>query len=79
MRLFLYFSFLVISISSLFAQTQITNVTVVDVENQKLIPTATHTIDDVNETLDAFDAIRTRLENGTYKRLSAALMSAMGG
>ncbi|MGJ8594038.1 MAG: aminotransferase class I/II-fold pyridoxal phosphate-dependent enzyme [Aquaticitalea sp.] len=44
----------------------------------RLIPTATHTLEDVNETLDAFEAIRTRLENGTYKRLSAALMAASG-
>ncbi|SHI49319.1 aminotransferase class I/II-fold pyridoxal phosphate-dependent enzyme [Algibacter luteus] len=44
----------------------------------RLIPTATHTLQDVTETLDAFDAIRDRLENGTYKRLSAALMAAMG-
>ncbi len=44
----------------------------------RMIPTATHTLDDVNETLDAFDAIRERLENGTYKRLSAAVLAAMG-
>ncbi len=44
----------------------------------RMIPTATHTLEDVNETLDAFDAIRDRLENGTYKRLSAALIAAMG-
>lgn len=44
----------------------------------RLIPTATHTLADVKETLDAFDAIRERLENGTYKRLSAAVMQAMG-
>ncbi|HNQ28284.1 MAG TPA: aminotransferase class I/II-fold pyridoxal phosphate-dependent enzyme [Aquaticitalea sp.] len=44
----------------------------------RLIPTATHTLDDVNETLDAFEAIRERLENGTYKRLSAAVAAAMG-
>jgi glycine C-acetyltransferase len=44
----------------------------------RMIPTATHTLKDVEETLDAFDAIRTRLENGTYKRLSAAVMAAMG-
>jgi glycine C-acetyltransferase len=44
----------------------------------RLIPTATHTLEDVSQTLDAFDAIRTRLENGTYKRLSAAVMAAMG-
>lgn len=44
----------------------------------RMIPTATHTLQDVAETLDAFDAIRTRLENGTYKRLSAAVMAATG-
>jgi glycine C-acetyltransferase len=44
----------------------------------RMIPTATHTLKDVEETLDAFDAIRERLENGTYKRLSAAVMAAMG-
>ncbi|WP_147676244.1 aminotransferase class I/II-fold pyridoxal phosphate-dependent enzyme [Algibacter pacificus] len=44
----------------------------------RLIPTATHTLEDVTETLNAFDAIRERLENGTYKRLSAAVMAAMG-
>jgi glycine C-acetyltransferase len=44
----------------------------------RMIPTATHTLQDVSETLDAFDAIRERLDNGTYKRLSAAVMAAMG-
>ncbi|GAA4231866.1 aminotransferase class I/II-fold pyridoxal phosphate-dependent enzyme [Postechiella marina] len=44
----------------------------------RLIPTATHTLEDVAETLAAFEAIRDRLENGTYKRLSAAVMAAMG-
>lgn len=44
----------------------------------RMIPTATHTLEDVSETLDAFDAIRDRLENGTYKRMSAALIKAMG-
>ncbi|WP_299126174.1 aminotransferase class I/II-fold pyridoxal phosphate-dependent enzyme [uncultured Winogradskyella sp.] len=44
----------------------------------RMIPTATHTLEDVRETLDAFDAIRNRLENGTYKRMSAALIAAMG-
>lgn len=44
----------------------------------RMIPTAAHTLDDVNETLDAFEAIRARLENGTYKRMSAALLQAMG-
>jgi glycine C-acetyltransferase len=44
----------------------------------RMIPTATHTLQDVTETLDAFDAIRERLLNGTYKRMSAALIKAMG-
>ena len=44
----------------------------------RLIPTATHTLEDVTETLNAFDAIRDRLENGTYRRLSAAVIAAMG-
>jgi len=44
----------------------------------RMIPTATHTLQDVEETLDAFDAIRDRLVNGTYRRMSAALMAAMG-
>lgn len=44
MKIFHYFSVLLISIPSLFAQTHITNVTVVDVENQKLIPNQTVTI-----------------------------------
>ena len=43
----------------------------------RLIPTTTHTLQDVTETLDAFDAIRERLENGTYKRMSASVAAAM--
>lgn len=44
----------------------------------RMIPTATHTMEDIAETLEAFSAIRERLENGTYKRLSAAVAAAMG-
>lgn len=44
----------------------------------RMIPTATHTLQDVEDTLNAFSAIRERLENGTYKRLSAAVSAAMG-
>jgi glycine C-acetyltransferase len=44
----------------------------------RMIPTASHTLQDVEETLEAFSAIRKRLEDGTYKRLSAAVMAAMG-
>lgn len=44
----------------------------------RMIPTSTHTLEDVEETLTAFSAIRDRLHNGTYKRLSAAVAAAMG-
>ncbi|MCX2681427.1 aminotransferase class I/II-fold pyridoxal phosphate-dependent enzyme [Galbibacter sp. EGI 63066] len=44
----------------------------------RMIPTATHTMEDIEATLEAFSAIRDRLENGTYKRLSAAVEAAMG-
>ncbi len=44
----------------------------------RMIPTATHTLEDIAITLDAFSGIRERLENGTYKRLSAAVAAAMG-
>ena len=36
----------------------------------RLIPTATHSLEDVDITLKAFSGIREKLENGTYKRLS---------
>src|SRR5699024_10598145 len=39
----------------------------------RLMPTASHTMEDVKETIDAFSAIRDNLENGTYKRLSKAV------
>ena len=41
----------------------------------RLIPTASHTLDDVNETLEAFASIREKLEKGVYKRLSDALIN----
>jgi glycine C-acetyltransferase len=37
----------------------------------RMIPTASHTIEDINETLTAFEAIREKLENGTYKKIAA--------
>jgi len=45
----------------------------------RLIPTAVHTMEDIQITLDAFSAIRERLENGTYQRLSAAVAAQMEG
>lgn len=44
----------------------------------RLIPTATHTLEDVSVTLKAFSGIREKLENGTYNRLSEAVMAAVG-
>ena len=41
----------------------------------RLIPTATHTFDDINETIAAFSGIRTKLENGIYKRIAVSMMS----
>jgi glycine C-acetyltransferase len=40
----------------------------------RLIPTATHTLEDVEITLNAFSDIREKLENGTYKRISELMM-----
>ncbi|MDA7797734.1 aminotransferase class I/II-fold pyridoxal phosphate-dependent enzyme [Flavobacteriaceae bacterium] len=39
----------------------------------RLIPTATHTLEDVEITLNSFAGIREKLENGTYKRLSESV------
>jgi glycine C-acetyltransferase len=38
----------------------------------RMIPTASHTIADIDETLTAFKAIREKLVNGTYKQIAAA-------
>ncbi len=37
----------------------------------RMIPTATHTMEDISETLKAYEAIREKLENGTYKKIAA--------
>lgn len=39
----------------------------------RLIPTASHNLEDVSITLDAFSSIREKLNNGIYKRMSAAI------
>ena len=39
----------------------------------RLIPTATHSLEDVVVTLEAFAGVREKLENGTYKRLSESV------
>ena len=40
----------------------------------RLIPTTTHTQEDIDETITAFSAIREKLENGTYKKIAATLV-----
>ena len=37
----------------------------------RMIPTASHTLRDIEETLTAFEAIREKLENGTYATIAA--------
>ncbi len=37
----------------------------------RMIPTASHTLADIDETLSAFEAIREKLVNGTYKTIAA--------
>jgi glycine C-acetyltransferase len=37
----------------------------------RMIPTASHTLQDVSETLTAFEAIREKLVNGTYKEIAS--------
>ena len=39
----------------------------------RLIPTSSHTIKDIEVTLDAFSSIRERLTNGTYKTMSESI------
>ena len=43
----------------------------------RLIPTASHTLEDVSITLDAFSKIREKLEKGTYNRLSKVITSSI--
>ncbi len=43
----------------------------------RLIPTASHTLEDVNETIEGFASIREKLENGTYKRISQVFLAAV--
>ncbi len=39
----------------------------------RLIPTATHTQEDIDETIEAFSAIREKLESGAYKNVDASV------
>ena len=38
----------------------------------RLIPTATHTQEDIDETIKAFSAIREKLENGSYRQVAVS-------
>lgn len=37
----------------------------------RMIPTASHTLKDIEETLDAFEAVREKLTNGTYLKIAS--------
>ncbi len=41
----------------------------------RLIPTSTHNLEDVKITIEAFSAIRSKLEAGIYKRIAASMMA----
>jgi glycine C-acetyltransferase len=40
----------------------------------RLIPTASHTQADIDQTLKAFKAVRTKLENGTYRKIGEGIL-----
>lgn len=40
----------------------------------RLIPTTSHTQNDIDETIHAFTAIRSKLENGVYKKIADSMM-----
>jgi glycine C-acetyltransferase len=42
----------------------------------RLIPTAAHTLDNVDETITAFSAIREKLQSGVYKRIAEKFVNA---
>lgn len=44
-----------------------------DVIMLRLIPTAVHTLDDVNETIAAFESVAVKLKDGSYKELNTQL------
>ena len=45
----------------------------------RMIPTASHTMQDIEETLEAFSAIRSKLEGGIYRQQNAQLEAEMEG
>lgn len=46
----------------------------------RMIPTAEHTAEDIQTTIDAFKAVRTKLEDGTYAKMGEEFkMGAVAG
>lgn len=43
----------------------------------RMIPTASHTLQDIEQTLEAFSAIRSKLEGGVYRQMNADLEAQM--
>ena len=43
----------------------------------RLIHTASHTLEDVKDTLEAFASIREKLEGGIYKRISESITASV--
>ena len=41
----------------------------------RLIPTTSHTQNDIDETIQAFSAIRSKLESGVYKKIASSMMN----
>ena len=44
----------------------------------RIIPTASHSMEDIERTLDVFSAIRSKLEGGVYRAQNVALEAEMG-
>ena len=44
----------------------------------RIIPTASHSKEDIDRTLKAFSAIREKLETGVYRAMNAELTKEMG-
>ena len=42
-----------------------------------MIPTSSHSLSDIDETLTAFEIIREKLVNGTYKKIAEANVENM--
>jgi glycine C-acetyltransferase len=54
--------------NSIFCSVVIYPVVPKDVIMFRIIPTAAHTLSDVEETLNAFSALKTKLDDGFYRK-----------